>query len=106
MDLRVAVGRLVEGFKDAVPAAGAAAGTAGAGAVLGAPGWLVGLGQAVVVVFFTLRGIDKRLAERDRAVAELDGKVSTLKGRIEGLHCQGGAQPPAPVCAIGVPTTG
>lgn len=74
---------ILEAIKDAVPAAGGAAATGLGGDMLAAPGWLVALGQAAVVVYFTTRTINNRMKE----ISELRGEVATLTGRFKGLAC-------------------
>jgi len=57
------------------------------GVSIGVPPLLVGLGQAAIVVYFTLRGVDKRIKERDKErdveVKELAGAIATLAGRFD-----------------------
>jgi hypothetical protein len=73
---------LAEIAREAVPA-GVWSGIAGAsGAILQMPPWLIGLGQAVIVVAFVLRGLDKRLAK----INELDAKVTSLTVRVDALE--------------------
>ena len=92
----------VDAVKDTAPAVGAVGAAQVGGAVLGAPSWLLGLGQAVIVVFFTLRGVDRRQRQRDQErdadVKELRGEVSTLAGRINGLGCIQAGRPALTPC--------
>lgn len=83
-------GGAVDAAKDAIPAAGAVGGVSLAAGAISAPTWLVGLAQAIIVVYFTLRGVDRRQKARDKTLAELSGRVDSLHGRIDGLAC---AQP-------------
>jgi hypothetical protein len=72
--------------KDVGPASVALSAATWAGGVLSVP-TLTALGQAVIVVFFTLRGVDRRLKrrdeERDIEVAKVRGELATLTGQFE-----------------------
>jgi hypothetical protein len=74
--------------REAVPAAIGAGATGAAGAFLTAPAWLIALGQAALVVVFTVRAINRKLETLQTGVGEVRGEVATLHGRINGLHCQ------------------
>lgn len=80
-------------IKAALPASGGAALTGIGGTLLAAPGWLVGISQAAIVVIFTVRAIDKKLSRLHEAVNEARGEVETLRGRLNALQCQGGLPP-------------
>src|SRR5512133_1742313 len=89
----------VEAAKDAVPAAGAVGAASVGGAAMGAPAWLLGLAQAVIVVYFTLRGVDRRQRERDQQLAALDGEVQAILGRMRLIRClDPGAAPALTPC--------
>lgn len=75
-------------LSDALPAAAGVTVAQVAGTIASAPSWLTGLGQAVIVVVFTLRGIDKRNQRLADAVAEVRGELETIRGRMNGLACQ------------------
>lgn len=80
---------------EVVPA-GASAGAVGlVGTLAAAPAWLLALGQAVVVVIFTVRAIDKRMERLHVAVNETRGEVEMLRGRFRGLACMSGEPLPA-----------
>lgn len=75
--------------KDAAPA-GACSGAASAvGMAAQAPPWLIALGQAVIVVYFTVRAIDKREKARNAKITELDNKVTAITGRLDRLEREG-----------------
>jgi hypothetical protein len=76
---------MFDSVRDAAAAALGAGATTVGGSVVGAPGWLIGLGQAVVVVFFTLRGIDRRMKALKDEQDEIRGQLHTLKGRVDAL---------------------
>lgn len=80
-------GGAVDMAKDAVPAAAVVGTATVSGSVLNAPTWMIGLGQAIIVVYFTLRGVDRRQRQRDARLEELSGRVESLHGRIDGLAC-------------------
>ena len=75
---------------EAVPAAAATGVAQIGGALTAAPSWLLAVGQAAIVVWFTVKAIDKRLAALHERVNETAGKVETLAGRVNGLRCQAG----------------
>lgn len=77
----------VEAAKDAIPAAGAVGAASAGGAAMGAPAWLLGLGQAVIVVYFTLRGVDRRQRERDKRLAAMEAEVSAVRGQLRLIRC-------------------
>ena len=77
---------------EAVPAAAATGIAQIGGALTAAPAWLTAVGQAAIVVWFTVRAIDKRLASLHQQVNETRGRVETLAGRLNGLRCQSSHQ--------------
>lgn len=72
---------LIEIAKEAIPMSAGVAVTGVSGAVLAAPSWLIAVGQAAIVVIFTVKAIDKRLARLHKAVNQLRGEVEVLEGR-------------------------
>lgn len=85
----------LEAAKDAVPAAGAVGAASVGGAALGAPTWLLGLAQAVIVVYFTLRGVDRRQRERDGRLSALEGEVAAVRGQMRAIRCLDPSAAPA-----------
>ncbi len=81
--VRNAATTAIDTAKDAMPAAGVVGVATIGGVSIGVPPLLVGLGQAAIVVYFTLRGVDRRMKERDVEVKELAGAIATLAGRFE-----------------------
>jgi hypothetical protein len=82
-------------IRDAVPPAGAVAATGATGAMFAAPGWLIALGQAAIVIGGTILAIDRRnreiIARVDKVndrVALVSGELHALRGRVKGLRCQ------------------
>lgn len=67
--------------------AGVAATTAG-GSWVAAPPWLIAVGQAAIVVAFTVKAIDRRLARFDAGLTETKAEVATLRGRLNACPCQ------------------
>jgi hypothetical protein len=74
--------RIIEALKDAVLAAAGVSAVEVGGVVTGASSWLIGLGQAVIVVAFTLHGIDRRLKGLSDAQDKLRGRLARLEGFI------------------------
>lgn len=83
--------------REVVPAGIASAVTTAGGAALTQPPWLIALGQAVIVIWFTVRAIDKRMSNLHRQVNEVKGVTESLTARLNALQCiNGGCQPPHP----------
>lgn len=57
------------------------------GSALAAPAWLIGVGQAAIVVVFTVKAVDKRLQRLHEAVNKTTGKVEIMEGKMDTLHC-------------------
>lgn len=87
---------LADLIKDALPASAGTAATGIGGAALAIPTWLIAIGQAAIVVIFTVKAIDKRMSRLHERQNRVEGKVETLLGRIDGLACM--AKPTPPPC--------
>ena len=93
---------VMDAARDAAPAAGAVGAFTATGVSVGAPWWLIAIGQTVGVIYFTLRGYDKREKRREEALRamredteELRGAVTALSGRISQIPCVQSSQGPA-----------